>query len=47
VTGHATVFLDLEESKEGKVNAWDKKHGEIIGVGKLDKDPFDFIENVY
>ena len=46
ITGKANHFTHLEMKKGGKVTFGDNSKGKIVGIGRVDKKDFTFIENI-
>ena len=47
MSGNTTLFTEIKKKEYGNVTFGDKSMGKIIGIGKVGKDPSNFIDNVY
>jgi len=47
MSGYATLFTEIKKKEHGNITFGDKSMGKIISIGKVGKDPSNFIDNVY
>ena len=46
MSGNASLFTEIKKKGHGNITFGDKGIGKIIGVGKIDEDPSNSIDNV-
>jgi len=42
-----TLFFEIKKKEHGNVTFGDKSLGKIIGIGKVGRDPSNFIDNIF